>query len=247
MKKNISLISTILTIAFTACSGLGNTSGMPVVQPTIYPSPSIQEYFPLKQGAYWVYEGNVKWTIPNSAEVAEEEITWKMEVKRVFQRNSIVGYEMLGAPWDLAWYEEGKEPSEYGIIQAGGKFYRTSLETVWRLMDETDVLRALVNENQIFLDIPLISGKKFCDTFSISRADGMYCWTVGDAIQADTANIKGVDSSATLIEFPIYNGTMPDHSMIQFIPGVGISSYLYRHHGTISDVDVHLIEYYAGE
>lgn len=247
MKKNIFLISIILTFALTACSGSENSSGMPVVQPTIYPSLSILEYFPLKQDAYWVYKGNVKWTIPNSADVAEEEVTWKMEVKRVFQRNNIVGYEMLGAPWDLAWYEEGKEPSEYGIIQAGGKFYRVSIETIWRLMDETDVLRALVNENEIFLDIPLISGKKFCDTFSISRSDGMYCWTVGDAIQAETANIKGIDVSASLIEFPIYNGTMPDHSMIQFIQSIGISRYVYRHHGTISDVDVRLIEYYAGE
>jgi hypothetical protein len=237
----------VLTLAISSCFSSDKNSIMPVVQPTMYPSLPILEYFPLKQGTYWIYQGTVKWTIPNSADIAEEVITWKMEVKRVFQRNDIVGYEMLGAPWDLAWYEEGKEPSKYGIIQAGGKFYRTSLEAVWRLMDETDVLRALVNENQIFLDIPLIFGKKFCDTFSISRADGMYCWTVGDAIQADTANIKGVDASAALIEFPIYNGTMPDHSQIQFIPGIGISRYVYRHHGTISEVDVHLIEYYAGE
>lgn len=247
MKKSISFLYVILTIILLACSGPENISRMPVVESTRYPSLTIQEYFPLKRGAYWVYKGDVKWTKPDSTDVVDEEITWKMEVKRVFQRNNVVGYEMLGAPWDLAWYEENKEPSEYGIIQTGGKYYQTSLQTVWRLMDETDVLQGLVNENEIFLEIPLIRGKKFCDTFSITRSDGMYCWTVGDAIQADTANIKGVDSSATRTEFPIFYGTLPDHSQIQFIPGIGISRYVYHHNGTISDVDVHLIEYYAGE
>jgi hypothetical protein len=247
MKKSMLLIFVVLAVVLPSCSLSEKTPTMPVVQSTMYPSPSILEYFPLKQDAYWIYEGNVKWTAPNSADVEEKKITWKMEVKRVFQRNNIIGYEMLGAPWDLAWYEKGKEPSEYGIIQAGGNFYRTSLETVWRLMDETDVLRALVEEDEIFLDIPLIPGKKFCDTFSLSRADGMYCWTVGDANQADAENIKGVDKSNALIEFPIYNQTMPDHSIIQFIPGVGISRYVYQHHGTISDVDVWLVEYYPGK
>ena len=245
--KNIIPLSIILIITLTACSRGVNSSEMLVVQPTIYPSQSIQEYFPLKQGAYWVYQGNVKWTTPNSADVVEGEITWKMEVKQVFRRHNIVGYEMLGAPWDLAWYEKGKEPSRYGIIQAGGKFYITSLDAIWRLSDETDDLRALVNENEIFLDIPLIQGKKFCDTLSITREDSMYCWVVGDATQTDASSIKGIESSTTLMEFPVYMSTLPDFSMIQFIQGVGISRYVYSHHGTVSEVDVRLVEYHAGE
>jgi hypothetical protein len=241
------IVSVIFTVVLSACSTPGNPPTIPGVQPTMYPSPSIEDYFPLRKGAYWIYEGNVRWTVINSADVEENVVTWKMEVQRVFQRNNIVGYEMLGAPWDLAWYEGGKQPSEYGIIQAGGNFYRTSIDTVGRLMDESDVLRALVNENQVFLDVPLIQGKKFCDTFSLARSDGMYCWSVGKEIQLDEVSIKGVNPSYKLIEYPIYNGTMPDHSIIHFIPGVGVSHYEYHHHGTVSDVEVDLIEYYPGD
>ena len=201
----------------------------------------------MKDGAYWIYKGNVRWTIIDPSEVAEQEITWKMEVQRVVQRNDIYGYEMLGAPWDLAWYEDGKEPSEYGIIQAGGNFYQSSIETVRRLMDEKDFLGGLVNEYSVFLDIPLVSGKKFCDTPSLTRTDSKYCWMVGEAIQEDGADIKGLESANTVFEFPIYNGTLSDHSIIHFIPGVGISGYEYHHHGTVSDVEVRLIEYYSGE
>ena len=246
MKKQITLIIYIICILLSSCARSEEKS-TPIVQPTVYPSPSIQEYFPLKQGAYWIYEGNVKWTIPNSSDVTEKEITWKMEVVRVFQRNDIVGYEMLGAPWDLAWYEDGKKPSEYGIIQAGGKFYRTSIDTVWRLFNEGDYLSALVEENQIFLDIPLLSGKKFCDTYSLTRADGMYCWVVGEASQLDTTNIIGINAEDVFFEYLISNRTMPDHSMYEFIPGIGISRYVYGHHGTVSEFDVRLVEYHAGE
>jgi len=245
--NKILLFSIILSIALSSCSSPAIPPAIPGVQPTMYSSLSIQEYFPLREGASWVYKGNVRWTKINSPEIGEKEITWNMEVKRVFQRNNIVGYEMQGAPWDLAWYEEGQEPSEYGIIQAGGNFYRTSIETVRRLADDNDFLDDLVDEDDIFLDVPLIQGKKFCDTASLTNPDNMYCWVVGDPVQKNAADIKGLASSGVIFEFPIYNGTNPDHSIINFIPGVGISGYEYHHHGTVSDVEVRLIEYHSGQ
>ena len=182
----------------------------------------------------------------NSPDIKEEEITWKMEVKRVFQRNAVVGYELVGAPWDLAWYETGKEPSEYGIIQSGGKYYRIPVETVIRLMNEDDYLYGLVDENDVFLETPLVSGKKFCDTVSMTRPDNMYCWNVGEGKPFKAKDVIGLDASMELWEYPVINQTMPDVSLIYFVPGVGISHYIYSHHGTVSEVDVQLIEYHPG-
>jgi hypothetical protein len=235
-----------ISLLLSTCS----TSRQPTVDtflsPTSYPSPSITEYFPLAKGAYWVYTGKVKWTLPNNTGIAEKEITWKMEVDRVLQRNAITGYKMVGAPWDLAWYEEGKTPSNYAIIQAGGRFYKTSVEAFWRLLNEDDYLRSLVDENNLILDIPLMVGKKFCDTLSIARPDGMYCWTVFDVNPFAALGVTGVDPSSTLPEYTIGNQTMPDHSRIYFVPGVGITGYEYGHHGTVSEADVRLSEYHPG-
>ena len=203
MKKKVVLfLFSVLTSTLSSCSTTDMQPTTSMVPSTAYPSPPILEYFPLQEGAYWVYEGTVKWTKVNSSEVAEKEIIWKMEVERVYQRNEVVGYEMLGAPWDLAWYEEGKQPGEYGIIQAGGKFYRTPIESVWRIMDESDILSALVDEDEIFLEVPLITGKKFCDADSIARTDMLYCWNVLEEKQVEF-NVKGIDAKRTMTEFTI--------------------------------------------
>lgn len=245
--KSFLAVPLVLTILVSACSSARRTQTSIPLQPTMSPSPIISDYFPLKRDAYWMYQGTIKWMKPNSSDVIEQEITWKMEVERVFQRNAIIGYEMAGAPWDLAWYEAGKEPSQYGIIQAGGQFYRVPIETVIRLMNEQDNLFGLVNENSLFLDIPLTGGKKFCDSISITRPDNMYCWNVGEPKPFDPGKIKSIDPSRQLWEYPVFIGTMPDSSMMYFVPGVGITGYSYIHHGTVSEVDVRLIEYHPGE
>lgn len=247
MKRYAQSVFLVFVFLLSSCTTATEIKPTLVVQPTINPIQSILDYFPLKKNAYWIYQGQVKWTKMNSADVVEEEITWKMEVERVFQRNNVIGYELLGAPWDLAWYEAGKTPSEYGIIQSGGKFYRVPVETVIRLMNEDDYLYGLVDENDIFLETPLVNGGKFCDTVSMTRPDNMYCWNVGEGKPFDTSEVKGVDASKEYWEYPIVNATMPDVSLMTFVPGIGISRYVYRHHGTVSEVDVHLIEYYSGE
>jgi hypothetical protein len=246
LNRKTLLFLSILVFMASSCSAPEITQTIPLLQPTMNPSQSILDYFPLSRGAYWVYQGDVKWMRADSSDVLDEEITWKMEVKRMFQQNNVVGYEMSGAPWDLAWYETGKEPSQYGIIQVGGKFYRVPVGTVIRLMNEDDYLFGLVNQNDILLDIPLVYGEKFCDAVDITRPDNMYCWNVGEAEPFDTPNLKGVDPSKPLWEYVIVNQTMPDVSVVYFVPGVGISRYMYHHNGTTSDVDVKLVEYHAG-
>jgi hypothetical protein len=248
LPRRFLFISFVVVMLVSACSLTWAIQTPASAQPTaVSPSQNTSDYFPLKRGAYWIYQGTVKWTKVNSADVVEENITWKMDVVQVFRRGDIVGYEMIGAPWDLAWYDAGKEQSKYGIVQVGSKFYRVPLEAVARLSNAGDDLSGLVDENNMFLDSPLDTGKKFCDPVSLARSDNMYCWVVGERKPFEASGIKGVDPSKGLWEYPIVNQTMPDISTMCFVPGVGISHYSYHHNGTVSDVDVQLIEYYPGE
>jgi hypothetical protein len=243
MKHTLFIVTTTFLFV-TACSPEPRTAT--IAQPTEIPI--AVDYFPLTPGTYWVYEGTVMWTV--GTEVKEEIITWRMEVIEVIeavQSNGVIGYVMKGHPGDLAWYEEGKERSDYVIIQSGqARFYYTGIDVLPRLIDEDDDLHGLVKEDMLFLDIPLLPQKKFCEAEFITLYNGGYCWIVGEGSLVESGDIKGLEASGELIEYGIWKGTRPDDVYVGFIPGVGISRYKYNHHGTISQVDVELVEFHPG-
>ena len=54
-------------------------------------------------------------------------------------------------------------------------------------------------------------------------------------------------STEKMSQFLLSFRTRPDHTIIEFVPGIGITRYVYVHHGTVAEADVKLIEYYPGE
>jgi hypothetical protein len=155
---------------------------------------------------------------------------------------------MKGHPSDLAWYEEGKERSDYVIIRSGqARFYYTSIDVLPRLTDRDDDLHGLVEEDMLSLDIPLLPQEKFCEAEFITRFNGGYCWIVHEGSVVEPGGIKGLEASSELVEYSICKGTQPDDTCLGFIPGVGISRYRYNHHGTVSHVNVELVEFHPGQ
>ena len=244
-------IITLIAIGFASCTVLSpkETVTTPESQPTTNQTQtlSMQDYFPLHQGAYWVYEGPIRWTKINSTEVVEETIRWKMEVVRVIQRGDVTGFEMLGAPSDLAWYDDNKQRTSYAYILTGGKIYQMPVDTLQRLADESDTLYELVSETSEFFNIPLMNGQKICATEQITRIDGIHCWYVSSFQDAEPLTINGVQISSPVEEYMLTKMTGPDRSDIGFIPGIGISRYHYVHNGVIAEADLQLIEYFPGE
>jgi len=178
----------------------------------------------------------------------QKDLTWKMEVVEMVERGEIVGYALRGHPSDLAWYEEGKQRSEYVIVQFGpDKFYKTDdLKALQRLKDETDSLNGLAHEAQLILDFPLLPGKRFGELEQVNRTDGRYCWVVEQDKRILSKRINGVPSSEMIPEYTLHFVTLPDHVIVDFAPGVGITRYEYVHHGTVSEVNVKLVEYHPG-
>jgi hypothetical protein len=74
----------------------------------------------------------------------------------------------------------------------------------------------------------------------------MYCWNVLEKEQVEL-DVRGIDVERTMTEFMIAQYTLPDHTIFSFIPGIGITRYQYVHHGTDSEVDVHLVEFHPGD
>jgi len=236
----------LLILLISSCANQKASVPVPVKQPTTSPAATVADYFPLSKGAYWIYEGDVKWQV--GAAMFEKIIRWKMEVVDVVQRTDTIGFKMQGAPWDLAFYEDGKKPSEYSFIKVGSsRFYEGSIEDYERLLDKGDFLVDLVKDSRLFLDIPLSEGEKICDTSSITRNDPLYCWHVRGDTQIQLVSVKGVRANHPMAEFIVSQSTMSDSSIYHFVPGIGITQYQYFHHGTLSEVDIKLMEYHPGK
>ncbi len=101
--------------------------------------------WPLAKGAYWVYEGNVTWFNTDTQQEINEEVTWKVEVTDVVQRDHVTAYVLKGALDDLANYEAGAKPGDYLIIQVGAdKYYQANNDALMRLTAADNVDDPLV-------------------------------------------------------------------------------------------------------
>lgn len=204
---------------------------------------SANNAFPLAQGATWKYEAKVKYDA--SGKTLEKTLPWTVTVKDVIDRGAVRAYVMNGALGDLAFYTEGKKPSEYLLVEiVPNRFYASSIDNLKKFQDPADLLAGVVSDEDVVLDLPLVTGKRFCADDFITRSDNAYCWIVGDETIANL-QAKGVPASAQ-IAYPLTYQTNADHTTIQFVPGLGIAEYQYEHFGTPSQVDAKLTEYIPG-
>jgi hypothetical protein len=204
--------------------------------------------FPMAAGNSWVYTGTIRWTPAGSNEVLKKEIDWTMEIVDVIERQGLRAAVLDGHPSDLAWYEEGRQRRRHLVVAIGEgqteQLYLLSDERAGeveeRLRNSGDSLIDLLEDHELFLDLPLSSLKRFCDLHSRTRQDYLYCWLVESVQPLEGLDVKGVDPGVARTQYRVSHRTLPDHRIIEYVSGVGITSYIYGHHGTVSDVDVRL-------
>lgn len=210
------------------------------------PAPPVDP-FPMEKGTTWIYQGNVKWTgIPDK--IFDKNMTWKMEVLETLKRDHLQAAFIKGHPSDLAWYEEGLKPGEYLIIRVGGSKYYIlgqprANEAMKRLKSMDDFLGNLVSEQDLFLEYPIKKGDVFGEAVQLTRPDMFYYWFVESVQKIRPEGIKGLSHEKEVEKYTLTFQSVPDHQIIDFIPGVGISSFTYVHHGSISEAHMQLVEF----
>jgi hypothetical protein len=204
--------------------------------------------FPLSPGTSWVYRGFVRSWQEGSTVGKVTSVTWTMTVLRTFQREGILAAMVSGFPGDLDWSDGHAEPQLSILLRTpDAKFYINTLSTagvtVDQIADEKFPLRDLVQDGDGFLQLPLAEGKRFfCDPGAAERDDSEYCWVTGASHLAALNGVKGVSPGARNA-YELTFATNPDDTEIEFVDGVGITSYQYHHHGTVAETDLHLIEF----
>ncbi len=238
LKSTIVGLTTLCVILAVCCDSTGQATN------------EYDHIFPLIKGAYWIYQGPVESS--GSAGSFRKSISWKMEVTDVIERQDIKAAVVKGFPDDLWWYTENKQPDDYLIVRFfPSRFYllgqadvKTALDA---LRDNKNILQGLVKEPQLFLDFPLIEGKRFGETELVTRTDEFYSWVVRSKRQSRLDGVKGVSNTRIWTIYTVSQYTVGSHTEFEFVNGVGIIKYLGHHNGTVSDFDMKLVEFHPGK
>jgi hypothetical protein len=208
------------------------------------------DFFPLSKGTYWVYDASLDWTVVNTspAQFRHSHIRWKMEVVETYSRGDMFVAILKGGPWDLSWYEPGQEHGQYVMVRAGNSFYllpRPGAETLEKLRSARG-FRSVRDDlaDWIWFRVPMHKGDQFKDSdYPPERNDGMYCSVVEHVRKRRLRGIKGVDAATSVTSYQLAYRTMPDHEISEIVPGVGIVTWRYSHHGTLAEADLRLVAF----
>ena len=71
----------------------------------------------------------------------------------------------------------------------------------------------------------------------------MYCWVVEQSATRKLDSVKGAPAGKQPV-FALHFRTLPDDTTAEVVPGLGILSYQYHHHGSVADTELQLVEFH---
>jgi hypothetical protein len=207
-------------------------------------TPEATEPFPMSVGTSWTYHGIVRWT-HDTNKVSEAKVVWKMEIQRLIRRGAYTAAVIRGFPADLDGSDGTANPTDSLFVRFGqDKFYLMSDErfdsSIQMLENPDESPQGLLNEGDIFLQLPLAQGKKFCGPENMARSDGHYCWIVESSESISLDELTGGVVRGPGTSYRLRYVTNPDDIAFDFVPGVGLTRYEYHHHGTVADTELRL-------
>jgi len=199
---------------------------------------------PLEKGMRWAYEGKVEWTVMDSSKVLSTNIHWVMDVVDVMERGAVRASVVRGLPDELAWYEPNQMPGFAVIVCVTNHMYRISADSE---QDGENLARRLTSEPyklppsaEEWLVFPLAKGMRWGgDT---DREDNNYCWYV-QGKKLESVRVEGYPARHPADVWTITYRTNPDHQTMDIEAGLGITRYVYAHHGTVASADVRLVSF----
>ena len=213
-----------------------------------------EQLFPANPGATWVYRGTVSWYDMPSEKTVTKSVTFKTELLEVLRRQDVgvALFVFRGSPWAYDWTQGNAATEEWLIAEsATHEMFLTNgraeaAKKIQRFADQNDSLSDFFSPDDLLMQLPLKKGTKSCDDESKARTDDMYCWIVASERPAHSNELRGsglTRASAFQIQFR----TLPDDTELEIIPGVGVVSYEYHHHGSVADTSFTLVEFHRAK
>jgi hypothetical protein len=226
-------------------------SGLVCLSSGLMAAPPVPNLIPLEMGNQWTYEGKIETTLAStlsgSPDTYTTNICWVMEIVDSMKRTNAQAAVICGFPDELPWYEPGHVPGYCVLLNYSNRVYQFKAETkkgAQLIMQEAisqpgKFSRQAQDFNELF-QLPLAKDNRWGG--DLQREDGWYCWRVEKA-QPAKLQVKGYSGNPTVIVYTLAYRTNPEHLLLDIAPGLGITRFIYQHHGTIATVDVHLVSF----
>lgn len=185
---------------------------------------------PSAPGTFWRYRAAVEWTVADSNVVRSADIDWETTVAATRTSGATTVLVLSGFPSDLCWYEPGTKPSLMALVFRSDGLYleRAPEHEIDAERFATAVLAsAPAPDDHVLSPIPHVGD---CLGGSPGRTDGLYCWHVDRRVRHDGRP-----------GWVVAYRTNPDEQVVEFVPGLGITRYEFRHHGTVASVRARLV------
>lgn len=197
--------------------------------------------FGLVAGRVYSYSGTARWT-DSAQRVHSSPVRWSMDVLQIRASGDARAALVRGWIQDLAWYSPGQRKEFSVLLEIHGALYQLAVSdsaaAIDTLLDAVRNASVAAKSSRLVIDSALVAGRLYGkDADRGDRNDDMYAWLV-----ESRARLSGRPGWLPLATDPtrwrlVYR-TLPDDQRLDFVPGVGITRFVYTHHGTVANTDV---------
>lgn len=193
---------------------------------------------PLDAGRSWTYAGSAVWSVPATGHADSGTVKWAMTVERA---RDVPGGRIgliRGFVHELAWYQPGTVPRLSILACRGAELHLATFAddpAAQRAYDQWS--DSLASRAELWLALPLRAGQRLGQVSP--REDTMYGWLVG--IPEAPVTIPDSCPRTAGPRYELTYRSLPDLRIAEWQPGLGVTRFGYRHHGTPASVDVELV------
>ncbi|HEV2642370.1 MAG TPA: hypothetical protein VGT98_06675 [Candidatus Elarobacter sp.] len=200
---------------------------------------------PFVKGTSWTYAGHVRWTDPPNT-IRNNEVRWLSEVVDAFDHGDVAAALLSGGVWDLLSWSPQRRRGDYAFVRVGTRYYIVfgDAKKTFAALKKSGAIgltKTLVQEP--WFDTPLKKGQVARKPDMGPRDDTGYAWWVENATPV-RVDVPGV--SVTRRGYLLTFRTLASDEHMTLVPGIGITSFAYVHHGTVAEAHVHLVAYRRG-
>lgn len=204
----------------------------------------VQGALPLEVGRTWEYRGSVRWS-GSEQRVDSAAISWTMQIVATQDGPEVHGALVRGWIQELAWYQPGQTPGYSVLWGRSGRLYHVatpdSANAALTLRQAVEPGATAPTGSELIVDSALVVGHLYGQIEERGdRTDTFYAWYV-ESMTAISPLPGWSLAGPTVLQWHVVYRTAPDHQILEVVPGLGITHYVFGHHGTVADADIQLV------